>query len=466
MPELPEVETVRRTLEKEVLGKTIERVELYREKNISTDPNDFIYSLKGKKIVSLGRKGKWLRFHFDDGHVVLSHLRMEGKFLYYEGRGEQGKHDILCFFFTDGTRLVYNDTRKFGRLGLFDETTYMVAPSYRELGPEPWEISPEEYLLALHKKNGPIKQALLDQSLMCGLGNIYADETLFASRLHPLLPAKETNLEQAKEIIDNARRILEEALEEGGSTVRSYHPGLGIDGRMQSKLLVYGRKEETCVRCGHKLFRIEVGGRGSTYCPICQHRQGYPYVLAVTGPIHSGKSTVASFFKEKGYRLFDADGVAKDAYLDPKVKEDVIASFGANAYKGKKPNVSYLRKAIASDLANKKRIDEIIHPYVYRKAEEFISSLGESDNVLLDVPLLLDAGMEALCDDILLVKASLEKRLERLKALGQDEKKMATINKGYPLLQTEKKATYVVENDGTVEDMLEKLEEISQGARR
>lgn len=466
MPELPEVETVRRTLEKEVLGKTIKEVVLYRAKNVSTDPGEFVSSLKGKTILSLGRKGKWLRFHLSEDLVILSHLRMEGKYFFYATPSPIGKHDILRFDFTDGTSLVYNDTRKFGRLGLYSETTYMLAPSYKELGPEPWDIDVKTFHLGLSQKKGPAKEALLDQTLMCGLGNIYADETLFASHIHPLYPASKLDGAEAETLLTNARRILKEALFEGGSTIRSYHPGLGIDGKMQSKLLVYGRKDEDCPLCGHKLFKIEVGGRGTTYCPKCQHRPDYPYVLAVTGPIHSGKSTVAHYFESKGFRLFNADEVAKGAYLDSAARAKVIAAFGERSYKGKKPNIPFLRKAIATSNENKLLINSIIHPYVFHKAEEFILSQDKKQPVLLDVPLLVDAGMEALCDDILLVESSLEKRIERLQALGQDEKKMVEINKGYPLLKTEKKATYVLKNDDSIEVLFEKLDQILKDISR
>ncbi len=466
MPELPEVETVRRTLERQVQGKRIASVVLYRPKNVSTDPDEFLSLLQGKTIESLGRKGKWLRFHIEGGLVILSHLRMEGKFYFFEKPSPKEKHDILYFDFTDGSRLVYNDTRKFGRLALYRQNELDKASSYNELGPEPWDIEPAEFLKKVHRKNGAMKETLLDQTLWCGLGNIYADETLFASKIHPLFPAKKINLEQATALVMNARRILDEALHEGGSTVRSYHPGLGIDGRMQSRLLVYGRAGEHCLDCGHTLYKIEVGGRGSTYCPRCQRRPGTPYVLGITGPVHSGKSSAAAYFVEKGFHLFDADKVAKKAYADEGVKKKVIAAFGEDSYRGRKPNVPYLRKCVASSSESKAKINAIIHPYVYHKAEAFIHRYKETDCVLLDVPLLIDAGMEGLCDDILLVKASLEKRMQRLQALSQDTSKMVKINKGYPLAKTEKYATFVVENDGSIEELRSKLDAISLGGRR
>lgn len=470
MPELPEVETVRRTLERQIQNKTIAHIELYRPQNISTNSEEFVRKLTGKTVNMLGRKGKWLRFHLSGDLVILSHLRMEGKFYFYETKPEKGKHDILRFDFADGTCLVYNDTRKFGRLALSTARDYKDMPSYRDLGIEPWHIEPKEFLAKVSKRRIPAKEALLDQSIMCGLGNIYADETLFASHVHPLFPANRMNLEQATALVTNARKILDKALLEGGSTVRTYHPGNGIDGRMQLRLKVYSRAFEPCLDCGHKLIKTEVGGRGTTFCPKCQHQKGLPYVLGVTGPIHSGKSTAAAFFKGKGFHLFSADEVAKESYLNETIRAKVIAVMGENAYKGKQPDFDYLRGRIAQDPEYKKRINALIHPYVFKKAEKFIASFKENECVLLDVPLLLDSGMEALCDDILLVDASIRAREKRILALGQDRAKLLAINKGYPLSKTKKYATFIVKNNASAKNFEKKLKavykDISSGERR
>ena len=470
MPELPEVETVRRTLERQIQGKTISRIELYRPQNIATDPGEFIRLVTGKSVAMLGRKGKWLRFHLSGDLVILSHLRMEGKFYYYESKPEKGKHDIVRFDFSDGSCLVYNDTRKFGRLALSSMREYKNMPSYRDLGPEPWHIEPKEFLAKVAKRRIPAKEALLDQSIMCGLGNIYADETLYASHVHPLFPANKLNLEQATALVTNARKILDKSLLEGGSTVRTYHPGHGIDGRMQLRLRVYSRAFEPCLDCGHKLIKTEVGGRGTTFCPRCQHQKGLPYVLGITGPIHSGKSTAAAYFEAKGFHRFNADEVAKESYQNETIREKVIAVIGENAYKGTQPDFDYLRGRIAQDPKLKEEINAIIHPYVFKKAQQFIASFGEGESVLLDVPLLIDAGMEAICDDILLVDASIKAREKRIHALGQDRAKLLAINKGYPLNKTKKYASYVVKNNASVRNFNKKLDlvykDISQGERR
>ena len=186
MPELPEVDTVKRILEREVIGKTSEAIEIYRAKNVVTGADEFVRALKGKKIESMSRVGKFLVFHLSEGHVIVSHLRMEGK--YYAGKKEDPveKHEILRFLFADGTRLSYLDTRKFGVLYLEREGDYLAKAPLTEVGTEPWSTDPSALLKAYRRKKRPLKEALLDQGIMCGLGNIYADEVLFATSLHPL----------------------------------------------------------------------------------------------------------------------------------------------------------------------------------------------------------------------------------------------------------------------------------------
>ena len=163
MPELPEVETVKRILEREVIGKTIEDIEIYRAKNVVTGADEFAKTLKGKKIEAMSRVGKFLVFHLSEGHVIVSHLRMEGK--YYAGKKEDPveKHEILRFLFADGTRLSYLDTRKFGVLYLEREDDYLAKAPLTEVGTEPWSTDPSALLKAYRRKKGPLKEALLQQ---------------------------------------------------------------------------------------------------------------------------------------------------------------------------------------------------------------------------------------------------------------------------------------------------------------
>ena len=460
MPELPEVETVRRTLESVVIGKKVRRVLVYRQKNIDTDPIEFVHALEGQTIESVKRKGKLLAFVFSGGNVVTSHLRMEGKYFYQSPMEEREKHDILRFEFESGDALVYNDVRKFGRLGLYPLDRYETDSPFAELGPEPMELDPNELYAKLQKRHGNIKEALMDQTLVAGIGNIYCDETLFATSIHPLTPCREISLKQCIAIQRESSRILNEAIEEGGSTVRSYHPGKGIDGMMQSKLLVYGREHQPCAKCGFPLTKTFVNGRGTTYCPKCQKNPHRPFVLGVTGPIHAGKSTVSKHFEAKGYLRFDADEVAKSAYLDPGIKKAVIHLLGRKSYEGKKPNLPYIRERVAVDPKLKKALEGILHPYVFHKAEDLIAGVSSDSCVVLDVPLLFQSGMDTLCDATLLVVSEFSLRASRLAEEGKDVSAMAKINAKYPVDTLTKKASFVIHNDAGIDKLIESLEQL------
>lgn len=457
MPELPEVETVRRILLPYCKGKRIEDVEVYRPKNVLCPMEVFLSSLKGKRILDVMRKGKVLCFVLEGNHCLYSHLRMEGR--YFEGRKgqSQGKYEILRFDFDDGTILSYSDSRKFGRFLLLEGDPHREGSPFAELGPEPFDLDVKEFHSRLKGKSIPIKEALLDQSIVSGIGNIYADETLFACHIHPKTPAKAISFAECESIKAEASRILAEAIEEGGATIRSYHPKEGMDGRMQNQLLAYGNENKPCPRCGFPLRKIEVGGRGTTYCPICARSERVPFVIGVTGPIHSGKSTVSKRLEERGYARFDADAVAKSLYGRPAVRAYAKKVFGKEAIVDKKPNVPYLSKAMGEDKAKKKRFEDFLYPLVLEEARKFIL---KHKSVVLDVPLLLPSHIDSLCDVIILVEAAPEARANRLLEEGRDAKKLMKLNASYPLAMTKKKASIVIVNDGDLESLREQIDEL------
>ncbi|MBQ7243234.1 MAG: DNA-formamidopyrimidine glycosylase [Bacilli bacterium] len=460
MPELPEVETVRRLLEKTVVGKKIVGVDVYREANIETDHASFVSSLTGKTIQSVLRKGKLLGFRLDEGLVLTAHLRMEGKFFYQPRIEEQKKHDILRLFFESGDCLVYNDTRKFGRLGLYASSKDALPLPFHKLGPEPFEYNAVALCKALSRQSRPIKECLMDQSIISGIGNIYADETLFASSIHPLTKASLITEAQCETILTECCRILNEAISSGGSTVKTYHPGNGIDGLMQVHLKAYGKEGIPCLRCGFPLHRIIVNGRGTTYCPICQKSPQKPFVLGITGPIHSGKSTVSALLEEHGYLHFDADKVAKESYFDRACKKKIRALLGAKSYVAGGPDFDFIRSTLAANPQKKAKLETIIHPYVFSRAEELIRSLGPDAKLILDVPLLFQSGMDGLCDATLLVIADLNKRIARIEKEGRDAKSLAKINASYPLNAAMKKASFILGNDAGIDELKAKLFEL------
>ncbi|HCN57091.1 MULTISPECIES: DNA-formamidopyrimidine glycosylase [unclassified Exiguobacterium] len=272
MPELPEVETVRRSLERTVSGKTISSVKVFHPKMIrGMEVAPFVDALKQERIERVERRGKFLLFTFDRFYLV-SHLRMEGKYFPYPQAIEKDKHTHVIFRFTDGSELHYNDVRKFGTMELREKETAMSVPPLAQLEREPFDPTFTAEVLAenlIRKKRSPIKTALLDQSIFLGLGNIYVDETLFTARVHPLTKAGALTLDDISRIHAAGVDVLAKAVESGGSTIRSYVSPTG-KGEFQLQLAVYGQTGAPCPRCGTAIEKIKVGGRGTHFCPTCQ----------------------------------------------------------------------------------------------------------------------------------------------------------------------------------------------------
>lgn len=272
MPELPEVETVKESLKLKLIGKKIRSVNILWD-NIIAYPSkeEFTLEIGNKTITDIKRRGKFLMFDLDD-YYLLSHLRMEGKYFFKNNSDEINKHEHVIFDLGNNEELRYMDTRKFGKMYLIKKGEIDNIGPLKDLGLEPWDNNlTSDYLLNKYKnKKLPIKTILLDQSIIVGIGNIYADEILFLSRLNPL---KTTNLITEKEgndIIKYTREVLEKAIKLGGSTIRTYSSVDGVHGLFQNELLVHGKDNGNCPVCNEKVDKIRVGGRGTYYCPKCQ----------------------------------------------------------------------------------------------------------------------------------------------------------------------------------------------------
>ena len=271
MPELPEVETVRRGLERLVVGKTIRQVQVRYAKMIGTGVDAFVHDLPGQTIEKIGRRGKYLLFYLTGG-VLVSHLRMEGKYLFYPDAVPERKHAHVFFEMTDSGTLVYEDVRKFGTMELLRKDQLEAYFAARKLGPEPTEA---DFLLApfaaaLSRSKKPIKPYLLEQTLVVGLGNIYVDEALWRSRIHPARPAASLKPAEVQRLREQIIEVLQLGIEKRGSTIRTYRNALGEDGTMQDFLQVYGKTGQPCARCGSPIEKIKLGGRGTHLCPHCQ----------------------------------------------------------------------------------------------------------------------------------------------------------------------------------------------------
>ena len=274
MPELPEVETVRRGLEKLILGKKISSIEVHYPKMIKTDLEEFQKELPGQVIQSMGRRGKYLLFYLSD-KVLISHLRMEGKYFYYPDQVPERKHAHVLIHFEDDGTLVYEDVRKFGTLELLAPElldSYFIS---KKLGPEPTDKDFDlgSFKLALKKSKKPIKSHLLDQTLVAGLGNIYVDEVLWRAKVHPSRTSNSLTAQEARKVHDETINVLGKAVEKGGSTIRTYTNAFGEDGTMQEFHQVYDKAGQACSRCETIIEKIQLGGRGTHFCPKCQRRK-------------------------------------------------------------------------------------------------------------------------------------------------------------------------------------------------
>ncbi|UQS86713.1 DNA-formamidopyrimidine glycosylase [Nicoliella spurrieriana] len=276
MPELPEVETVRRGLTQLVKGAQIKSVDVIYPKMLNVDAQTFIDCLSGSTINQIDRRGKYLLFRLNNGHTVVSHLRMEGKYDVETDGEKPDKHTHIIMHLTDGRELRYNDSRKFGRMYLIKNGDEHTLSGIGTIGPEPTETDLTfDYMKSImNKSRGKIKPFLLNQDHIAGLGNIYTDEVLWMSKIHPEQP---TNLISDDQIKVLRRNIIDEialAIKGHGTTVHSYSNAFGEAGEFQSQLHVYGKKGQPCERCGTPIEKIKVAQRGTSFCPNCQRVVG------------------------------------------------------------------------------------------------------------------------------------------------------------------------------------------------
>ncbi|WP_066194709.1 DNA-formamidopyrimidine glycosylase [Gracilibacillus timonensis] len=273
MPELPEVETIRQTLKQLVSKKTIASVDIFWPKIIQ-EPDDtavFQQLIKGQTIHDIRRKGKFLLFDLD-GYVLVSHLRMEGKYGVFPGDEETALHTHVVFHLTDGTDLRYQDVRKFGTMHLQKKGDELNKKPLVLLANDPLEpqFSFSLFKEKIQRSERNIKNILLDQSVIAGLGNIYVDETLFLAGIHPLIKGSQLSEQQIVHILEASVLTLKDAIKQGGTTIRSYVNSQGQIGMFQQQLNVYGQTDKPCSHCEDTIMKIKISGRGTHYCPSCQ----------------------------------------------------------------------------------------------------------------------------------------------------------------------------------------------------
>lgn len=283
MPELPEVETIRRGLGKFILNKKFVQVKVLEKKSFICEEEGFLK--QGWKVANLRRFGKALVVDLEGGFSMMIHLRMTGQLIWQgkETRFAAGhpsenfvaelpnKQTRVVFEFEDG-KLFFNDQRKFGFVKVLKTTEVERDEFIRNLAKEPWEMTVLELAEQFKRhKNSPVKAVILDQKVICGLGNIYADESLFYAGIHPEVKAGDLSEKQIEKLLEGARKVMQESIDSGGSTMATYRRADGSRGDYLEKFAKVFRKEGTpCPKCGTIIKKIRVAGRGTHICPECQ----------------------------------------------------------------------------------------------------------------------------------------------------------------------------------------------------
>lgn len=274
MPELPEVETIRARLAPRLEGRKLERVEIADPRLTRPEPPEAVAAeLEGERIITVGRRGKYLVFGFESGRHLLVHLRMTGNVEHpAQGGLAADPYRRAVVTLDDGSDVAYRDVRRFGTWALLEPGELEDYFAARRLGGEPLErgFTVRTLTQALEGRRAPIKAALLDQRAAAGIGNIYADEALWRARIHPLRPAGSLDADEIARLRKAIRAALEMGIARQGATLRDYRDPDGRRGRMQDEFKVYGRVGEPCLRCGTPIEKTRAGGRGTWYCPHCQ----------------------------------------------------------------------------------------------------------------------------------------------------------------------------------------------------
>lgn len=452
MPELPEVETVKKILNTIVPETKIVDVIVHKVGIINGDTKAFKDALIGRTFKQVERRGKYLIFSFDTNLIMLAHLRMEGKFIEVLPGEEDSRYAHVIFVLADGRRLCYDDSRQFGKMELTTREKYLKTKSMQNVGPEPFDIDVNDYYQKVIKRKAPIKLVLLDQKLMSGLGNIYVDEVLYLSKINPLTPANTLTKDDVSLLVSHSIKVLNNAIKAGGTTVRSYAPAKGVSGNFQVELHAYGKVDERCPTCNIRLKKIFVGGRGTTFCPYCQVNKTRPQTVAITGQKASGKSEISKDLRSRGALVIDTDSVAKSLYKDLKVIKKLEQKLHASLTTTGQFDLALLKAHLKENPKNIKIINSVIHPLV---KEEIIKIIANSTakTIYFEIPVLFSMKINELFDYIVGVEVSLTRQMQNLKLRGDT----LGINPDNMYLKNRHKIDYIIINDGTIEELINKF---------
>ena len=274
MPEMPEVEIIRRYLDKQLAGQRIEAFESLLPRQIQFPaPDKFEAMVCGQEIAGMGRRGKYMLMRLVSGTELVFHLRMTGSLVYVPaGETFDNNHIRQIFYLLGGGRLYFADIRTFGTICAVQPGEEGLVRGLAEMGPEPLspEFTPTYLQQEAHGRRTPVKNFLLDQRRVGGIGNIYADEALFLAKVHPSREAGSLTVEEWQHLHAAVNQVIAAGIEDGGTTFRDYRNGAGGKGSHQDNLYVYNRQGEPCRECGVLIEYTKLGGRGTHYCPMCQ----------------------------------------------------------------------------------------------------------------------------------------------------------------------------------------------------
>ena len=271
MPELPEVETVVRDLRPYLVGRTITGISMSRKRLRVRWQRSWNPKVIGQSINQICRRGKWIQIRFNSGGLLVLHLGMTGQLTIQDPKLPRQDHTHLIFQLGEReNELRFRDIRRFGSVGWYESESWWADKEARELGPEPFDLDLTQFHQKLVGSSRCLKALLLDQSVLAGVGNIYADESLFAAGLLPQMLGKDLRYHRAVKLAESIRMVLEKAIAFRGSSIRNYVGGSGLQGGFQNEFCVYGRTDQPCVNCAGPIRRVRLAGRSTHYCPRCQ----------------------------------------------------------------------------------------------------------------------------------------------------------------------------------------------------
>lgn len=454
MPELPEVESVRRELSKVVIGRVFDKPVLFYPPMLKTDPDTFFSSLPGRKILSLSRKGKFLLFHLEGNTKIVFHLRMEGKLFLVDKKKHEERHMTLFLPFQDDMALAFYDVRKFGTCHFLPEEE---EGPLQNLGKEPFEMEDgKELFEKIRHSRKPIKSLLMDQKILAGLGNIYADEVLFASCLSPFMEGRKVPRKTCDRLIHESKRILSLAIQNNGSTIRTYKASESVHGNMQDFLKVYGRAGKICPSCHQmKIEKKKIENRGTCYCPKCQ-KTGI--AIAVTGKIGAGKSLVCQDFKKFGYLSFSCDEEVHLLYED----KTFLSALEKRFPEVFTPQLD--KEKISALLVEDKKFNRDYTRFLFSSVRErMLSFLADNDgkDKTVEVPLLFDAHWEK--DFTFLLGVETTNQLKHLKERGdKDPEKRITFNKVNSYDRNRHKLDFIIHTDSSKRHLMEEVRKVDE----